>query len=96
MRVITEFFTIESQRLVLDHPVDRASNDSIPITVKDVINAHREWFGMHEGENRAAILEKSIPSRRPRHKKSNLKVLFSIVLIDRTTNGHPTPPTNEW
>jgi hypothetical protein len=81
MRVITEFFTIESRRLVLDDPVDFVTNDSIPVTVKDVISAHREWLGMHEGENRVALLEKSIPSRRPRHKKSNLKVFFSTVLI---------------
>ena len=87
MRVITEFFSIESQRLDLGHPVDRVLNDSIPVTVKGVINAHREWLGMHEGENRVEPREKSMPHRRPTHKKSNLKVYFSTVLNERASNA---------
>ena len=82
MRVITTFFSIESLRLVLDHHVDCAPNDSTPATAKDAINAYREWLGMHEGENRVALLEKSIPRRRPKHRKVHLKVLFSTVVID--------------
>jgi hypothetical protein len=82
MRVTTTFFSIESQRLVLDHHVDGAQNDSTAATAKDVINAHREWLGIHEGKNRVALLEKSIPRRRPTHTKVHLKVLFSTVLID--------------
>jgi hypothetical protein len=82
MRVITTFFSIESLRLVLDHHVDCAPNDSTPATAKDAINAYREWLGTHEGENRVALLEKSIPRRRPKHRKVHLKVLVSTVLID--------------
>jgi hypothetical protein len=82
MRVITTFFSIESQRLVLDHHVDGAQNDSTPATAKDVINAYREWLGMHEGENRVALLERSIPRRRTPCRNAHLKILFSTVLID--------------
>jgi hypothetical protein len=82
MRVITTFFSIESLRLILDHHVDGAPNDSTPATARGAINAHREWMGMHEGENRVALLEKSIPRRRPTHRKVHLRVLFSTVLMD--------------
>ena len=76
MRVITTFFSIESQRLVLDHHVDGAPNDSPSATANDVINAYREWLGTHEGENRVALMERSIPRHRPTHRKVHLKVVF--------------------
>lgn len=81
MRVITAFFCIESLRPVLDHPVDCAPNDSTPAEVRDAMNAHRDWLGLHEGENRVALLEKSIPHRRPTNGKTSVKVFFSTILI---------------
>jgi len=81
MRVITQFFSLESQRLALGFPVDCAPNGSTPATVKEVINAYREWLGMHEGEDRIAQLGKSGLGCAPRHKKAQLKVFFSTVLI---------------
>jgi hypothetical protein len=43
MRVITTFFSRGSQRLVLDHHVDGAPNESTSAIAKDAINAYREW-----------------------------------------------------
>jgi hypothetical protein len=82
MRVITSFFSIESLRPVLDHPVDCAPNDSTPAAVKGAMNAHRDWLGLQEGENRIALLGESIPRRRQTHGKAHLKVLFSTMLIE--------------
>jgi hypothetical protein len=92
MRVITYFFSIESRRLALGHPVDGALDDSTPTTVKDVINNYREWLGMHEGENRIALMDRSILYRRPTRKTPLLKVFFSSRLIEAATK---TRPTNE-
>lgn len=82
MRVVTSFFSIESLRPLLDHPVYGAPNDSTPAAVKDAMNAHRDWLGLHEGENRIALLGKPIPRCRPMHGKAHLNVLFSTILIE--------------
>lgn len=59
MRVITEVFSIESEQLVLGG----ATNNLTPAIVKDAITAYREWLGMHEGENRIALLGKPIQAQ---------------------------------
>ena len=82
MRVITTFFSIESPRLLLDHEVDLAPNDPMSADVNNATSGCREWLGTHEGENRVALLEKSIQCHRRMHRKIQMKVLFTVVLID--------------
>jgi hypothetical protein len=84
MRVITEVFSIEHEQLVVCHSVDGALNHSTPTIVKDVIIAFREWLGMHEGENRTALLEQQVAGgSRPAHKEAKFRLLFSTVLMDQ-------------
>ncbi len=89
MRVVTYFFSLESQRLALGHPVAGASEDSTPTTVKDMINTYREWLGMHEGESRIALLDRSMPRRKPAPRMPSLKVFFSSRLIEGATSTRP-------
>jgi hypothetical protein len=82
MRVITSFFSVESQRLGLDRPVDAAPGVSTPAIAIDLMNGCREWLGMHEGQSRIAPLGKSSPHLRPSHRKIRLKVVFSANLME--------------
>ena len=79
MRVITSLFSIESLRPALD---GCAPNASTRAAVKDAMNAHRDWIGLREGENRVEQLGKPTPRHRPTHGKSRLNVSFSTILIE--------------
>jgi hypothetical protein len=89
MRAVTYFFSLESQRLALGHAVAGASDDSTPATAKDVINTYREWLGMHEGESRIALFDRSMPRRKPTPEIPPLKVFFSSRLIEGATKMRP-------
>ena len=82
MRVITEWFSIESEQLVFGG----TPNESMPTKVKDAIAACREWLGMHQGEARIALSAKPPPRRGPLDGMSRLRILFSIALVKPRTS----------
>ena len=81
MRVITSFFSIESLQSVLGHPIEGELDDSAPAIVKDAVNAHRDWLGLQEGENRIEVMEKPMVRCKPTHGRAQVKVLFTFSLI---------------
>lgn len=83
MKVISDTFFIEREQLVACHSLYRALNDSNPTKLKDLIKAFREWLGMNEGDNRSYVSDSHFPNCPSTHSEPRLKVLFSIVLIDR-------------
>jgi hypothetical protein len=81
MRVITEWFSIESEQFVFGG----IPNESMPAVAKDAITACREWLGMHEGEARIALSAKPPPSA-GLYGMSHLRILFSTP--HGSTNKH--------
>ena len=82
MRVITEWFSIESEQFVFRG----APNESMPVVTKETITACREWLGMREGEARIALSAKPHPIRIPIYGMSHLRILFSTALMEPRTS----------
>jgi len=84
MRVVTDFFSIQSDQLVPGYPVGGDINDSTPASGMDTIIAYREWLGMHEGAVCIAIPGNGSWGQGPTHGKVCVKARFSTVLIDES------------
>jgi uncharacterized protein (UPF0262 family) len=84
MKVISDTFFIEREQLIVCHSLYSALNDSTPTKIKDLIKGFREWLGMNEGVNRVAVSDNRFPNRPSTHTEPRLKVLFSIVSIEKT------------
>lgn len=82
MRVITTYFSMECPRLVPGPSMEGAPSAAEPGLSNDTLHARREWLGMHEGEQRAALIGKPVPRRRPEHDKADVQVLFFTLLME--------------
>lgn len=82
MRVITTFFSMECPRLVPGPSVESAPGEVKRDAGKGAMHVRREWLGLHEGENRVALVGRPVPRRRPKEEKVEAQVLFFTLLMD--------------
>ena len=81
MRVITEFFSVES---LPPNP------GQLPPMI-EAIHGSREWLGLNEGENRIAIFEKLTCNSKHAPQRSTFKVFHFSVLIESHKPSKPLP-----